>query len=76
MYLFWGYKCYVLGISELPVLNVVDLIYYSLTTICERQTVGEEYVAIIQTNSQQTQIPSKLVSLEMELKWKICHLPF
>lgn len=39
-----------------------EIVYYGLTTLCLRQTLGEEYTGILQVDSSRRKLPNFLVS--------------
>lgn len=41
---------------------ICELAYYGLTTLCVRQTLGEEYTGILQVDSSRRKLPSVWVS--------------
>ncbi|MPC71018.1 Peroxisome biogenesis factor 10 [Portunus trituberculatus] len=40
---------------------ICELVYYGLTTLCVRQTLGEEYTGILQVDSSRRKLPSLLL---------------
>lgn len=41
---------------------ISEFVYYGLTTLCLRQTLGEEYTGILQVDSSRRKLPNRLVS--------------
>ncbi|XP_045134102.1 peroxisome biogenesis factor 10-like isoform X1 [Portunus trituberculatus] len=44
---------------------ICELVYYGLTTLCVRQTLGEEYTGILQVDSSRRKLPSLLQRVTM-----------